>query len=62
MGKHRPTVDKIWWALSRCLPQRLVYFVIIRTWGFATTGAYEKTRANDLTVAEMLERFESKGE
>lgn len=40
------------------LPRWLVYFVAIRLWSFATTGKYGNTIAPEITMDEVLRRWE----
>lgn len=40
------------------LPRRLVYFVTIRLWAYATCGDYGTTDLNAITVDEAIQRWE----
>ena len=54
----RMQIDRFVVWFMRRLPRRFVVRVVIRAWAEATTGKYNDISATDITVSEMLERFE----
>ncbi len=44
--------------IANHLPRRVIYFCVIRAWAYATTGKYSSTIAPDITVAEILKRWD----
>lgn len=53
---HVTREDAWHWAAGR-VPKRLVYFVVIRAWAYATTGKYGNTEARAITATEVVERW-----
>jgi len=45
----------VWFV--KLLPRRVIYFAVLRAWSFASTGKYEYTAGNRLTVLHMLQRW-----
>jgi len=42
------------------LPHGVVYFAVVRVWAYATTGKYDGTEVDELTVSESLSRWHAK--
>ena len=42
-----------WW-----LPKKLVYYVLIRAWGNATTGKFSDSDATKITADELIQRWD----
>lgn len=53
-------LDKIVWKIAFSLPKQIAYYATIRTWAYATTGKYGSTHAPSITIAEVLDRWDSK--
>ena len=45
-----------WIALK--IPRKLRYFILIDSWAKATTGKYSKEIVSELSVVDMIKRFE----
>ena len=43
--------------LAAILPRKLVYYAVIRLWGYATTGKYGNTEVPAITIDEAVRRF-----
>lgn len=50
--------EKFWWWLAWNLPKKVVYFAFIRLWANATIGEYAKDGSIDISVDELLKRWE----
>jgi hypothetical protein len=51
--------EKVEWGIAFILPKQIAYYATIRTWAHATTGEYGSTNAPSITVAEVLDRWDS---
>ena len=52
--------EKYWFWVSKKVPNKLVYFVLIRAWAYATCGKYGTTNATEITMDEVIRRWEHK--
>ncbi|WP_068059197.1 hypothetical protein [Nocardia xishanensis] len=54
--RYRTVSDTCQWVAHR-LPARLRYFAAIDVGAYATTGQYDDTLVNELTLMEAVDRF-----
>lgn len=54
--------EKYWFWISKKVPHKLVYFVLIRAWAYATCGKYGAENATTVTMDEVIRRWELKND
>lgn len=45
--------------LARCVPKEVAYWVLIRAWAKATTGAHGSEDATGIKMESVIRRFKS---
>ena len=50
--------DTISQKIAKLLPKNIVYFAIIRAWAKATTGKYSNQVVPDVTMEQLIKRWE----
>jgi hypothetical protein len=52
--------DTVFNYVAKMVPNLLVYHCLIKAWAYATTGEYSDTDASEITMDEVIRRWESR--